>query len=112
MIQENDNFKIPQNIQVMSIEELRKEKEKILKQKERKYMKLLNIKDVDRFFEIINSCDGQVYLISKEGDRLNLKSTLCQFVAKEVFSGEVDELEVVAHNPEDAIKLMKFMMEQ
>lgn len=75
-------------------------------------MKLLNIKDVDRFFEIINSCDGQVYLISKEGDRLNLKSTLCQFVAKEVFTGEVDELEVVAHNPEDAIKLMKFMMEQ
>ena len=111
MIQENDKFTIPQNIKVMSIEDIRKEKEKTLKRKENNQMKLLNIKDLDKFFEVINSCDGQVYLISKEGDRLNLKSTLCQFIAREVFSGEVDELEIVTHNSKDTIKLIKFMME-
>lgn len=74
-------------------------------------MKLMNIKDVDKFFKMIDSCTGKVELISEEGDRINLKSTLCQFVAREVFTGSVKELEIVAHNPEDAIKIMKFMME-
>ena len=73
-------------------------------------MKLMNIKDVDAFFELINSCVGKVELVSNEGDRINLKSTLSQFVAKEVFSGVITELEIVAHNPEDAIRIMKFMM--
>ena len=73
-------------------------------------MKLMNIKDVDAFFELINSCVGKVELVSNEGDRINLKSTLSQFVAKEVFSGVIAELEIVAHNPEDAIRIMKFMM--
>ena len=73
-------------------------------------MKLMNIKDVNAFFELINSCVGEVELVSKEGDRINLKSTLSQFVAKEVFSGVIAELEIVAHNPEDAIRIMKFMM--
>lgn len=73
-------------------------------------MKLMNINDVDKFFKIIDSCEGKVELISNEGDRLNLKSTLCQFVAREVFTGTVKELEIVAHNPEDAIRIMRFMM--
>ena len=37
-------------------------------------MKIKNIKDVDGFFKVIDSCAGKVELITGEGDRLNLKS--------------------------------------
>ena len=38
-------------------------------------MKVSNIKDVEKFFEVVDSCTGRVELVTGEGDRLNLKST-------------------------------------
>lgn len=76
-------------------------------------MKVTNIQNLDRFFEVIDSCEGKVELITGEGDRLNLKSKLAQYVAlANVFSdGTVRELELVAYNPDDVSKLVKFMFE-
>ena len=37
-------------------------------------MKIKNINDVDKFFEVVDSCKGKVELVTGEGDRLNLKS--------------------------------------
>ena len=34
-------------------------------------MKVSNIKDVDKFFEVVDSCAGKVELVTGEGDRLN-----------------------------------------
>lgn len=36
-------------------------------------MKVQNMKEIDKFFEVVNSCAGKVELITGEGDRLNLK---------------------------------------
>ena len=44
-------------------------------------MKLTNIKDTEAFFKVIDSCQGKVELVTGEGDRLNLKSKLSQFVS-------------------------------
>ena len=44
-------------------------------------MKLKNIKDVEGFFHVIDQCTGRVELISSEGDRINLKSRLTQYMA-------------------------------
>lgn len=44
-------------------------------------MKVQNITDVDKFFEVIDSCKGKVELVTGEGDRLNLKSKLSQYVS-------------------------------
>ena len=54
-------------------------------------MKIENIKDIDKFFEVVDSCKGRVELITGEGDRLNLKSKLCQYVSlANIFSnGEI-----------------------
>jgi len=41
-------------------------------------MKIENIKDVEGFFKVIDSCKGRVELVTAEGDRLNLKSKLSQ----------------------------------
>ena len=36
-------------------------------------MKVTNIKDIEKFFKVIDSCKGRVELVTGEGDRLNLK---------------------------------------
>ena len=75
-------------------------------------MKVENIKDIDKFFSVINSCKGRVELVTGEGDRLNLKSKLTQYVAlANIFSnGEIPELEILAYEPEDIEKLISYMM--
>ena len=76
-------------------------------------MKVSNIKDVDKFFEVVDSCTGKVELVTGEGDRLNLKSKLSQYVSMaNIFSnGEIPELEVIAYEKEDTDKLIQFMMD-
>ena len=44
-------------------------------------MKLTHIKNVDEFFKVVDSCKGRVELVTGEGDRLNLKSKLSQYVS-------------------------------
>ena len=75
-------------------------------------MKVQNIKDVNKFFEVIDSCKGKVELVTGEGDRLNLKSKLCQYVSlANIFSnGEIPELEIVAEKKEDADRLLAYMI--
>ena len=76
-------------------------------------MKIQNITNVEKFFEVVDSCTGKVELLTGEGDRLNLKSKLCQYVSMaKIFSdGTISELEIVASEPEDVKKLVAFMME-
>ena len=75
-----------------------------------KVMKLTNIKDVDGFFKVIDQCKGKVYLVTGEGDRLNLKSKLTQYVSlAQIFSGgEIPEMDLMVSEPEDLAKLMDF----
>lgn len=75
-------------------------------------MKVENIKDIEGFFKTIDSCKGKVELVTGEGDRLNLKSKLSQYVSlANIFSGgEIPELELVAYEKEDIEKLMYFMI--
>lgn len=74
-------------------------------------MKITNITNVNALFNVIETCSGKVELVTGEGDRLNLKSKLSQYVAlANVFSdGKIDELEIIAYEPEDVNKLISFM---
>ena len=75
-------------------------------------MKVENIKDIDKFFSVINSCKGRVELVTGEGDRLNLKSKLTQYVAlANIFSnGEIPQMEIITSEKEDVDKLLNFMI--
>ena len=44
-------------------------------------MKVQNITDIEGFFNVIDQCKGRVELVTGEGDRLNLKSKLSQYVS-------------------------------
>lgn len=74
-------------------------------------MKIQNIENVEAFFKIIDECKGPVELISPEGDRINLKSKLSQYVSMaSIFSnGYIKELDLVAHDKEDIDRLIKYM---
>ena len=75
-------------------------------------MKVQNITDINKFFDVVDSCKGKVELITGEGDRLNLKSKLCQYVSlANIFSnGEIPEMEILAYEKEDVDKLLNFMI--
>ncbi len=75
-------------------------------------MKVTNISDVNKFFSVVDSCKGKVELVTGEGDRLNLKSKLSQYVSlANIFSaGEIPELEIIAYEKDDVDKLINFMM--
>ena len=76
-------------------------------------MKIRNITDVNKFFNAINECQGTVELVSPEGDRINLKSKLSQYLSMaSIFSnGYIRELELVAYDSDDVNRLMKYMMQ-
>ena len=76
-------------------------------------MKVQNITDFEVFFKVVDSCKVRVELVTGEGDRLNLKSKLSQYVSMaNIFAnGEIPELEVIAYEKEDTDKLIQFMMD-
>ena len=76
-------------------------------------MKVQNITNIDKFFSVIDDCSGKVELVTGEGDRLNLKSKLSQYVSMaNIFSnGEIPELEIIAYEKKDIDKLVKFMVD-
>ena len=75
-------------------------------------MKVHNITDIEKFFKVVDSCEGKVELVTGEGDRLNLKSKLSQYVSMaNIFSDwTIAELELLAYEPGDIDKLVSFMM--
>ena len=74
-------------------------------------MKIQNINDVEAFFKVIDQCKGPVELVSPEGDRINLKSKLSQYLSMaSIFSnGYIKELELVATDKDDVERLIKYM---
>lgn len=41
--------------------------------------------DLAAFFSAVNRCNGEVIFLSTQGDRLNLKSALCQYLFTSVY---------------------------
>lgn len=76
-------------------------------------MKIKNITDIVRFFEVVDQCEGKVELVTSEGDCLNLKSKLSQYFSlAQIFSdGSIPEIELIASNPDDMNKLIKYLIQ-
>ena len=78
-------------------------------------MRLFGIKDAKGFFNAVASCKGTVELVTSDGDRLNLKSRLCQYFSiADVFSGgnDVPEIEIVCSDSEDNARLINYLMNE
>ena len=66
-----------------------------------------NVRD---FSEMLASCKGDIYMITPEGDRLNLKSKLCQLIGFTTLiqGGQIAEAKFECSKPEDEAKLYRF----
>jgi len=75
-------------------------------------MKVTNITNVDKFFEVVDKCEGKVELITDNGDRLNLKSNFNQYTAmiKMLAHGKIKQMEIRAEQKKDRQKLIAFMI--
>ncbi|MGI5918663.1 MAG: polya polymerase [Christensenellales bacterium] len=75
-------------------------------------MKIKNINEPQKFFEVLKNCKGKIELVTSEGDRLNLKSTLCQYIAlTQMFTeAKIDELELLVSEPEDLNLLLNYLV--
>lgn len=75
-------------------------------------MKIKNITDPQRFFEVVGQCKGRVELVTSEGDRLNLKSKLCQYIAlTQMFKdARIDDIDIVVSEPEDVNLLLDYLV--
>lgn len=76
---------------------------------DKKKIQLHNINFED-FINAIDKCKGDVYLETKEGDVLNLKSKLCQMIGLSTIlkNTEVEEATVRCANQEDETMLFRF----
>ena len=75
-------------------------------------MKIKNIQNPRRFFEAMNGCKGSVELVTDEGDRLNLKSKLCQYIAlTQMFKdATIANIDIVVSEPDDLGLLLEFLV--
>ena len=74
-------------------------------------MKITNLSNVVGFLKTVSECKGKVELVTKEGDRLNLKSELTKYVALTSFfkDSKIPEMEVILSEPDDAVKIINFL---
>ena len=72
-------------------------------------MDLHNI-DVTEFLAVLDTCEGNVYLVTDEGDKLNLRSKLCQLVGltRLIEGGKIAEASILCENVNDESKLFRF----
>lgn len=75
-------------------------------------MDRINLHDfnITDFMDVLADCKGNVYMVTPEGDRLNLKSTLCQLIgiARLLENGRVAHAVIECELPEDERKLFRF----
>lgn len=72
-------------------------------------MRIHNISDLEDFVKVINSCEGNVWLESTEGDKINLKSQLSQYIALgALLSERGDCLELFCSDRNDEAKMVGF----
>jgi len=77
-------------------------------------LKISKVTDIEGLLQVVEACKGEVELITGEGDRLNLKSKLCQLISlSNIFPmmSEIPNLEIVAHEPEDMEKIVAFLFQ-
>ncbi|MFZ5975036.1 MAG: polya polymerase [Bacillota bacterium] len=74
-------------------------------------MRITNIKNPSRFFDKVAQCKGSVELVTSEGDRLNLKSTLCQYLAlTQMFDEAKLDMQLVLSEPGEMEMLQEYIV--
>ena len=72
-------------------------------------MKLKNSKEIKAFEEAINKSRGEVWLETPNGDKLNLKSLYCKYIAiDKMLEDKGEDLELYCQCKEDEMNFFHF----
>lgn len=76
---------------------------------DKRYIQIHNVNFKD-FIKTIDECKGDIFLETKDGDVLNLKSKLCQMIGLSTIfnSSEVVEATIRCTDPQDETLLFRF----
>lgn len=73
-------------------------------------MKIKNLTQVHDFLSAVDRCNGEVWLQSLDGDKINLKSALSQYIAIGALLQEKgDWLELFCAEKDDEAVLLQFL---
>ena len=74
-------------------------------------MRIVNVTDPKKFFETVGTCTGKVELHTNQGDQINLKSKLCQYIMmSEIFNGTMGDFDIMCSEPDDYLKIFEFLV--
>ena len=75
-------------------------------------MKIYNITNPKELFKRLEECKGEVYLKTAEGDSLNMKSKLCQFIilSQMFVEANIKELELELTDQNDMPKIIDYLI--
>ncbi|MBR1731331.1 MAG: hypothetical protein IJ725_02720 [Ruminococcus sp.] len=72
---------------------------------------ILNMHDINvsEFLAVLDTCEGNVYLVTRDGDKLNLRSKLSQLVGltQLIEGGKIAEASIFCENKSDESKLFR-----
>lgn len=78
---------------------------------ERVMTPILNMHDINvsEFLAVLDTCEGNVYLVTRDGDKLNLRSKLSQLVGltQLIEGGKIAQASIVCENRNDESKLFR-----
>lgn len=68
--------------------------------------------DISEFLDVLDTCKGNVYLVTHEGDKLNLKSRLSQLLGltRVIEGGKITEAYVICDNVDDECMMFRLNM--
>ena len=74
-------------------------------------IKVEKVNQVKELFEVIDSCSSNVQLVTGEGDCLNMKSKLSQYLSmtRMFADGDIPQMEFVVNDEQDAEKIKSFL---
>ena len=66
--------------------------------------------DVTAFLAVLDTCEGNVFLVTRDGDKLNLKSKLSQLLGltQLIEGGKIADASIICENKDDERKLFRF----
>ena len=75
-------------------------------------MKIKPNANIPRFLQAVQSCQGAIHYTTPEGDDLNMKSALSQFVFAAVVAGQLEEIhgDIKLQNSEDLSVVQSFLL--
>ena len=72
---------------------------------------ILNMHDINvsEFLAVLDTCEGNVFLVTRDGDKLNLRSKLSQLIGltQLIEGGKIIEASIVCDNKKDESKLFR-----